>query len=81
MTDVHIPKMGMSTVEVDIAAILVAVGDRVQVGEALVEIEGEKATFAIEAEVAGVVAEILVEEGDEAKVGDIVLRIAQEAAA
>jgi 2-oxoisovalerate dehydrogenase E2 component (dihydrolipoyl transacylase) len=79
--DVHIPKMGMSTVEVDIVSILVKPGDRVKPGDPLVEVEGEKATFAIEAEVAGVVTEVLVAEGDEATVGDVVLRIQAEAAA
>ena len=81
MIDVHIPKMGMSTVEVDIVGILVKPGDRVAVGDPLVEVDGEKSTFTIEAEVAGVVREILVSEGDEANVGDVVLRIEAEAAA
>lgn len=81
MIDVHIPKMGMSTVEVDVVAILVKPGDRVAAGDALVEVEGEKATFAIEAEVEGIVAEVLVAEGDEAKVGDVVVRIQAGAAA
>jgi 2-oxoglutarate dehydrogenase E2 component (dihydrolipoamide succinyltransferase) len=79
--DVHIPKLGMSTVEVDIVSILVKPGDHVQPGDPLVEVEGEKATFAIEAEVDGVVTEVLVAEGDEASVGDIVVRIQAEAAA
>ena len=81
MTDVHIPKMGMSTVEVDIVGILVKPGDVVAVGDPLVEVEGEKSTFTIESEVDGVVGEILVSEGDEANVGDVVLRIDERAAA
>jgi 2-oxoglutarate dehydrogenase E2 component (dihydrolipoamide succinyltransferase) len=76
MTDVQIPKMGMSTVEVEIAGVLVAPGDVVAVGDPLLEVEGDKATFTIEAEVAGTVAEVLVGEGDERVVGDVVLRIA-----
>jgi pyruvate/2-oxoglutarate dehydrogenase complex dihydrolipoamide acyltransferase (E2) component len=79
--DVHIPKMGMSTVEVDVVGILVRTGDRVGVGDPLVEVDGEKATFAIESEVEGVVAEVLVAEGDEAKVGDVVVRIDTDGAA
>lgn len=80
MTDVHVPKMGMSTVEVDIREVLVEVGERVQAGEALLEIEGDKATFEVEAPVAGIVAEVLVEDGDERKVGDVVVRIREEGA-
>ncbi|HEU4702832.1 MAG TPA: biotin/lipoyl-containing protein [Conexibacter sp.] len=79
MTDVHIPKMGMSTVEVEIVSVLVAVGDAVKVGDELVEVEGDKATFTIEAEVAGTVAEVLVETGDEREVGDVVARIEEAA--
>jgi len=81
MTDVHIPKMGMSTVEVEILTVMVAVGDRVGAGDSVVEVEGDKATFEVEAGVDGVVAEVLVSEGQECEVGDVVVRIAEEAAA
>ena len=56
MTDVKIPKLGMSTVEVDVAKWLVGVGARVAVGTPLVEIETEKATVEVEAEVVEAVA-------------------------
>lgn len=81
MIDVHIPKMGMSTVEVEVIEVLVAVGDPIEPGNGLVEVEGEKATFLIEAEVAGTVAEILVTAGEERVVGDVVVRIEEAAAA
>lgn len=81
MTDVHIPKMGMSTVEVEILTVMVAVGDRVGAGDSVVEVEGDKATFEVEAGVDGIVAEVLVSEGQECEVGDVVVRIAEEAAA
>ena len=81
MTDVHIPKMGMSTVEVEILSVMVAVGDRVGAGDSVVEVEGDKATFEVEAGVDGVVAEILVSDGQECEVGDVVARIAAEGAA
>jgi 2-oxoglutarate dehydrogenase E2 component (dihydrolipoamide succinyltransferase) len=75
MIDVHIPKMGMSTVEVEILAVMVAVGDRVASGDSVVEVEGDKATFEVEAGADGVVAEILVAAGQECEVGDVVARI------
>lgn len=75
MIDVQIPKMGMSTVEVDITAVHVAAGDRVEPQTILVEIESEKSTFEIEAGVSGTVAEVLVAEGDEREVGDVIVRI------
>ena len=75
MTDVYIPKMGMSTVEVDIVELRVSVGSEVAPGDPLVEIEGDKATYTITCEVAGVVTEVLVEEGGVSRVGDVVIRI------
>ena len=75
MTEVRIPKMGMSTIEVDIIRVLVETGQRVSAGDSVVEIESEKANYEIEAGVDGEVAEVLVTEGEEAKVGDVVVRI------
>lgn len=79
MTDVHIPKMGMSTVEVDIMRVLVAPGQTVKADDVVVEVESEKASYEIEAGVAGVVAEVLVSDGDVGEVGDVVVRIDAQA--
>lgn len=46
-------------------------GERVAAGEAIVEIEAEKAAFELESPVDGVVASILAEEGDELRVGAV----------
>ena len=75
MIDVHIPKMGMSTVEVDVVAVHVSVGDTVEPSTILIEVESEKANFEIEAGNAGTVREVLVAEGDEATVGDVIVRL------
>jgi pyruvate/2-oxoglutarate dehydrogenase complex dihydrolipoamide acyltransferase (E2) component len=75
MREVQIPKMGMSTVEVDIIRVLVAPGQSVGAGDPVVEIESEKANYEIEAGVEGIVAEVLVAEGDLCEVGDVVVRI------
>jgi pyruvate/2-oxoglutarate dehydrogenase complex dihydrolipoamide acyltransferase (E2) component len=75
MIDVHVPKMGMQTVEVDIDAMYVRVGDHVDPDTVLFDVASEKTTFAVVASVTGVVAEVLFGAGDEAKVGDIIVRI------
>ena len=75
MIDVHIPKMGMSTVEVDVVAVHVSVGDTVEPSTILIEVESEKANFEVEAGHAGTVREVLVAEGDEATVGDVIVRL------
>ena len=79
MKDVHIPKMGMSTVEVDVLRVLVSPGQRVAAGDVLVEIESEKANYEIEAEAGGTVTEVLVSEGDVKEVGDVIARIEEDA--
>jgi pyruvate dehydrogenase E2 component (dihydrolipoyllysine-residue acetyltransferase) len=80
MKDVQIPKMGMSTVEVDVLRVLVREGQRVEPDEVVVEIESEKANYEIEAGVGGTIAEVLVSEGDVRQVGDVVVRIDEDAA-
>lgn len=75
MTDVQIPKMGMSTVEVDILKVNVEPGQAVAASDIVVEVESEKANYEIEAGQAGTVAEVLVAEGDIRNVGDVVVRI------
>lgn len=75
MINVHIPKMGMSTVEVDILDVLVAEGDTVAVGQQLVEVESEKSTFVVESEWNGTVMEVRVAAGDVREVGDVVMVI------
>jgi pyruvate/2-oxoglutarate dehydrogenase complex dihydrolipoamide acyltransferase (E2) component len=56
---------------------LKAVGDRVDAGDPVVEIEMDKATEEVVSPVGGRLAEILAEEGDELKV-DAVLAIIDE---
>ena len=75
MADVMLPKLGMQTVDVDIARVCVEVGDAVQVGDPLFEVESEKATVVIEAEIAGVVADVLVAAGDVVVPGYVLARI------
>ena len=75
MIDVHIPKAGMSTVEVEVIAVHVSPGDAVDPATVLIEVESEKATFDVEAGHAGTVREVLVRVGEDARVGDVIARI------
>ena len=54
------------------------VGDAVEPATVFIEVESEKATFEVEAGVAGAVAEILVAPGDVGNVGDVIARITEE---
>lgn len=72
MREIRIPKLGMDTLECDIKAWLVKVGDRVAPGTPLLEVETEKADVVIEAEVTGVVKEIGAPAGETVPVGSVV---------
>ena len=70
MTVIRVPKMGPTTVEVEIMELLVAEGRPIAVGDPVAEVETEKTTVAIEATTAGVVSDILVAVGDICGIGD-----------
>lgn len=73
--DIRIPKMGMSTVEVDISEVYVKNGQKVAIGDPLVRLEAEKASFDLEAESSGIVRDLAVAEGDVRNVGDVICRL------
>jgi len=62
----------MDTLECDIKAWLVKVGDTVAPGTPLLEVETEKADVVIEAEVSGAVREIRAPAGQTVPVGSVV---------
>ncbi|HTW00972.1 MAG TPA: biotin/lipoyl-containing protein [Streptosporangiaceae bacterium] len=78
MKEVRVPKVGMSTVEVEIDQVLVAPGQRVQPGSVIASVAADKVDFEVEAEVDGVVEEVLLTEGAVAEVGTVIARIRED---
>jgi pyruvate/2-oxoglutarate dehydrogenase complex dihydrolipoamide acyltransferase (E2) component len=76
LTSVRLPNLGAEAADALVAAWLKGVGDVVAQGEAIAEIETEKATVELEAPVTGRLAEILVPAGQEAAVGAVLAIIA-----
>ena len=70
--DVTMPSLGYDMEEGKIAAWLKAVGDTVQRGEAIAEIETDKTKVEMEAMSAGTIAELVHEEGATVAVGDVI---------
>ena len=64
MADVVMPRLSDSMEEGTILAWMKQVGDEVEVGDEIVEIETDKANMAYESDVAGTLTEILAEEGE-----------------
>ncbi|HKQ32728.1 MAG TPA: biotin/lipoyl-containing protein, partial [Thermodesulfobacteriota bacterium] len=57
--NITVPELGESVVEATIVRWFKSVGDAVRIGDALVELETEKANFEIAAEKEGVLSSIL----------------------
>jgi len=74
--EVIMPKLGLTMTEGTIARWLKQVGDRVEPGEPLFEVETDKVTLEVEAEVSGVLSQILVSEGETVPVTEKVALIA-----
>ena len=75
MVDIVMPRLSDSMEEGTVLRWLKGVGDSVEVGEELVEIETDKANMIYEADAAGTLVEILAQEGDTLPVGDPIARV------
>jgi pyruvate/2-oxoglutarate dehydrogenase complex dihydrolipoamide acyltransferase (E2) component len=79
MTDIRVPKVGMSTVEVEIGEVLVSPGQRVEPTSIIASVAADKVDFDVEAGVTGIVDEVLVGEGSVVEVGTVIARIREDA--
>ena len=69
--DVRVPSLGESIVEATIGKWLKHEGDRVNQGEALVELETDKVNMEVSADQSGVLQKILKQEGDTVEVDEV----------
>jgi 2-oxoglutarate dehydrogenase E2 component (dihydrolipoamide succinyltransferase) len=81
MSNIVVPTLGESVVEARVARWLKRAGDRVEVGEPVVELETEKIDLEVSAEKSGVIASIARQEGDDVKIGELLAIIDENAAA
>jgi 2-oxoglutarate dehydrogenase E2 component (dihydrolipoamide succinyltransferase) len=71
MSNIVVPQLGESVVEARVARWLKKEGDRVEVGDPVVELETEKIDLEVGAEHGGVLASIKRQEGEDVKVGEV----------
>ncbi|MBU2968845.1 pyruvate dehydrogenase complex dihydrolipoyllysine-residue acetyltransferase [Pseudoalteromonas sp. C2R02] len=69
--EINVPDIGSD--EVEVTEILVSVGDKVEVDQSILNVEGDKASMEIPAATAGIVKEIKVAEGDSVTTGSLVM--------
>src|SRR5215208_6330264 len=81
MSNIVVPELGESVVEARIARWLKKAGDRVEVGEPVVELETEKIDLEVSAEKSGVIASIARQEGEDVKIGELLAVVDESGAA
>lgn len=72
MSEVKVPELAESITEGTIAEWLKSVGDQVEKGENIVELETDKVNVEVISEVSGVLSEIKAEEGETVEVGSVI---------
>jgi len=77
--DVTMPQLGMAQDAGKIVAWLKAPGDAVAKGDALFEVETDKATMEVEAQASGFLTGVVASEGDDVPVGQVIARISDSA--
>ena len=72
VVDVNVPDIGSD--EVNVTDVMVKVGDRVEVDQSIINVEGDKASMEVPAPVAGIVKEIIIKAGDKVSTGTLIMR-------
>lgn len=75
MTEVKMPKVGLSEADMTLISWLKQPGDAIAKGESIAVVEGEKLTNEIESVVDGTMGEIFVQEGDVVAIGTLLATI------
>ncbi|AKD39144.1 dihydrolipoamide acetyltransferase [Pasteurella multocida subsp. multocida OH4807] len=78
VVEVHVPDIGGD--EVNVTEIMVKVGDKVEVEQSIINVEGDKASMEVPAPIAGVVKEILINVGDKVSTGSLIMKFETGAA-
>jgi pyruvate dehydrogenase E2 component (dihydrolipoamide acetyltransferase) len=71
----HLPDLGENITSADVVNVLVKVGDVIELDQAVIEIETDKATIEVPTTIAGKVTEVLIKAGSKAKVGDVIIKV------
>lgn len=75
MTEIHVPKLGDGVDGAEILSILVQAGDTLNEGDAILELESDKATVEVPATASGVIKSLEVSEGDTVSEGQLILTL------
>jgi pyruvate dehydrogenase E2 component (dihydrolipoamide acetyltransferase) len=76
-TEFKLPEVGEGIESGTVVSVLVSAGDRIEVDQAVLELETDKAVVEVPSSVAGVVQDVAVEEGQEVAIGSTVLTVGE----
>ena len=79
-TEFNLPELGEDIDAGDVVALLVSIGDTIEVDQPVLEIETDKAALEIPSSVSGIITAIHVEEGGIVEVGKPILTVDTEGA-
>jgi 2-oxoglutarate dehydrogenase E2 component (dihydrolipoamide succinyltransferase) len=79
VSEIKVPELGESITEGTIATWLKKVGDQVNKGDAIVEIETDKVNVEVTSDYGGVLQEIVKDEGDNVEVDDVIAKLSESA--
>ncbi|MDE2769154.1 MAG: dihydrolipoamide acetyltransferase family protein [Chloroflexota bacterium] len=80
-TELRLPDLGEGIADADVLSVLVSAGQAVAKDDPIIEIESDKATLEVPAELAGTVTQVLVSAGDTLQVGQAILELEENASA
>lgn len=75
MKEFILPELGENIESASILKVLVAPGEMLEVEQAVLEIETDKATIEVPSNVRGKIKDVFVKDGEKAKVGQVILRV------
>ncbi|RDW18144.1 dihydrolipoyllysine-residue succinyltransferase [Oceanobacillus arenosus] len=75
MQEIKIPELAESITEGTIAEWLVQKGDKIEKGDAIVELETDKVNVEVNSDFTGVITEIIQGEGEDVQVGDVIAKL------
>ncbi len=75
IVEFRLPDLGENIETADVLNVLVKKGDVIELDQAILEIETDKATIEVPSSVAGKVVEVLIKPGSKAKVGDVMIKV------
>ena len=75
MTEFKLPELGENVHQGDLVRLMIAPGTRIAEGQAVMELETDKAVVEVPSSVSGIIKDVLVNQGEKIKVGQVIFTV------